>query len=346
MLLLNIVILTVIAVVLWFITGKDKTISGESKRDRHLTRAIRCVIALFLLLAVLWAAENPCPEGVPILVIAPVCFALVMRSAISELFTHGFLGLLDPALHDSQEIDLKKAQRYQDTIAHMIQHGHRDAAIKLCEELKESGEVNHATLEAALEFLGVKQDNGRVVKPLNEAARLRAAGQFGEAEQRLKALLVKNPRDADAAMLLIRLYAQDFRQPDQALKVLQTLEKQPHVAALHLDYARRSINEWSRPAPASPKPAAPAEPQTLDELLAHGRFGSAIELLEQKVREQPRDFGLRLRLAAVHAVNCANLPRAEKLVRQIDEDKNFTPAQAAAARAKLKEWHEILLQRK
>src|SRR5450756_42700 len=130
MLLLNIVILTVIAVVLWFITGKDKTISGESKRDRHLTRAIRCVIALFLLLAVLWAAENPCPEGVPILVFAPV-----MRSAISELFTHGFLGLLDPGLHDSQEIDLKKAQRYQDTIAHMIQHGHRDAAIKLCEEL-------------------------------------------------------------------------------------------------------------------------------------------------------------------------------------------------------------------
>src|SRR5450756_1497257 len=100
MLLLNIVILTVIAVVLWFITGKDKTISGESKRDRHLTRAIRCVIALFLLLAVLWAAENPCPDGVPVLVLAPVCFAVGMRSAMSELFTHGFLGLLDPALHD------------------------------------------------------------------------------------------------------------------------------------------------------------------------------------------------------------------------------------------------------
>jgi hypothetical protein len=34
MLLLNLIILSVIAVVLWVITGNDKTISGESKRDR------------------------------------------------------------------------------------------------------------------------------------------------------------------------------------------------------------------------------------------------------------------------------------------------------------------------
>ncbi|MDR3460365.1 MAG: hypothetical protein P4N60_23295 [Verrucomicrobiae bacterium] len=346
LLLINIAILAGLGWFVWWLTGKDKNVSGESKRDRHLTRALRCVIVLFLAALLLGVAEQPASlASFVLLIIAPVGIALVLRSSVSELFTHGFIGFLDPALHDSEELDLKKAQRYQDTIAHMIQHGHRDAAIQLCEDLKKSGEVNHATLEAALEFLGVKQDNGRVIKPLNEAARLRAAGQFAEAEKRLKALLVINPADADAAMLLMRLYAQDFRDPGKASDVLRALEKQPHVAAAHLDYARRSICEWSRPAPLPSAPAEPVPPQSLDELLAHGFFGSAIELLEEKIREQPRDFDLRLRLAAVQAVNCANLPRAEKLVRQIETDKNFTPAQAAAARAKLKEWHEACLQR-
>ena len=81
-------------------------------------------------------------------------------------------------------------------------------------------------------------------------------------------------------------------------------------------------------------------------MLAQGFFGSAIEVLEQKIQEQPQDFDLRLRLAAVHAVDCGNLSRAERLVQQIEADARFTPAQAAAARAKLKEWQEVRLQRK
>ena len=72
---------------------------------------------------------------------------------------------------------------------------------------------------------------------MNEAARLRAAGNFTGAEQKLQALLVKNPADADAAMLLMRLYAQDLRQPAKAKEVLLALEKQPRVAVAHIDFA-------------------------------------------------------------------------------------------------------------
>ena len=215
--------------------------------------------------------------------------------------------------------------------------------------MKKTGEVSLTTLEAALESLGVKQDTGRIINPLNEAARLRATGHFTEAETRLKALLAKNPADTDAALMLMRLYAHDFHQPDQAVAVLQALEKQPHIEAAHLEYARKTINEWTKAGLAKTKPAQstpPPAPMTWEEMLAQGFFGSAIELLEEQFREQPLNFEVRLRLASIHAVYCANLPRAEKLVRQIEADKNFTPEQAAAARTKLKEWQESRLQRK
>ncbi|HSY17045.1 MAG TPA: tetratricopeptide repeat protein [Candidatus Acidoferrales bacterium] len=348
MLLLNLAILAVIGAIVWWLTGYDKTVSGESKRGMYEARALRCLLVLFAVAVMLWVSEGGGGyAGGVLLLIFPVCIALLLRSCLSEIFTHGFLRMADPSLYDDRELDLKKTRRYQDTIAHMIHHGHRDAAIKLCEDLKKSGEVNRATLEAALEFLGVKQDTGPTVKPLNEAARLRATGHFTDAEKKLQALLMKNPDDADAAMLLMRLYAQDLRQPAKAMEVLLALEKQPRVAVAHIDFARRSIDEWSRPVTPPPSKAAePAPPQSLDDLLAQGFFGSAIEVLEQKLREQPGDFDLLLRLATIQAVNCANLPRAEKLVRQIEADPRFTPEQAAAARAKLKEWHEARLQRK
>ena len=163
------------------------------------------------------------------------------------MFTHGFLGLVDPALYDHRELDPKKARRYQDAIAHLIHNGRRDDAIKLCEELKQSGEVDLGTLESTLEFLGVKQERAPA-KPLAEAARLRAQGDFAGAEHLLKSLLLKNPADDGAAMLLMRLYAQDLREPGRAHEVLRALQKQPHVPASHVEFARRSIDEWSRPA--------------------------------------------------------------------------------------------------
>jgi protein involved in temperature-dependent protein secretion len=79
-------------------------------------------------------------------------------------------------------------------------------------------------------------------------------------------------------------------------------------------------------------------PQTVDELLAQGFFGTAVELLEKKIKAQPQDFELRLKLAEVHAANCKNFQRAEKIIRQMGTDSSFSPQQIELARAKFKDW--------
>jgi tetratricopeptide (TPR) repeat protein len=339
----NIAVLAGIAWGTWWLTGRDKTFGGESKRSHHLTRAIRTVAVVFLSAVFIWFAETPGfgYGGIPILIILPVCMALVLRSSLSELLAHGFLGMIDPALHDTREFDPKKSQRYQDAIAHLIHSGRRDEAIKLCEELKQSGEVDIVTLQNTLEFLGVKQDLAPA-KPLAEAARLRTGKKFAEAEQLLKMLLQKNPADEGAAIMLMRLYAEDLRQPKQAQEVLLALEKQPHVSPDHIEFARRSLGEWSRPKP-PPVPAHAIAPKasSVADLVAQGSFGTAIEILEEQIKAQPADFELQLKLAEVYAVHCKNVARAEKIMGQMERSGQFSPQQIAIARVKLKEWQAI-----
>jgi predicted Zn-dependent protease len=167
---------------------------------------------------------------------------------------------------------------------------------------------------------------------------LRRQGKFPEAELLLNSLLAENPLNVDAAMMLVRLYAQDLRRPGQAEEVLRALERQPHIPASHIEFARGSIGEWGRP---SSKPvAAVAPPESLDELLARGFFGTAIEILENKTREQPQDFDLRMKLAEVHALHCGNFQRAEKNIQQLQADPNFSPEQLQSAKAALREWRE------
>ena len=342
MILLNIGVLALVAGGAWWLTGRDKTAGGESKRGHYFTRALRCVAVWFLAAVFVWFVEQPGMgfAGIPFLIILPVSIALILRSSVSELLAHGFLRLIDPTLHDDRPLDPGKSRRYMDTIAHLIQNGRRDEAIKLCEELKQSGEVDIVTLETTLEFLGVKQERAQTPKPLVAAAGLRAQGKFAEAEQLLKSLLAQNLPDTGAAMMLMRLYAQDLRQPGKAHEVLRQLEKQPHVSASHIEFARHSIDEWSKPKPETVGTVVQPQAESIDDLLAQGFFGTAIERLEEKIKAQPGDFAVRLKLAEVHAVHCNNFQRAEKIIRQMETDANFNPQQIESARAKLKEWRE------
>jgi tetratricopeptide (TPR) repeat protein len=342
MILLNIGVLALVAGGAWWLTGFDKTAGGESKRTHYASRTLRCVIILWLAGVFLWFIEQRGGElgGVVLLLIIPPSLALLLRSSLAELFTHGILRLIDPTLHDDRLPDPGKSRRYLDTIAHLIQNGRRDEAVKLCEELKQSGEVDLVTLETTLEFLGVKQERALVPKPLAEAGRLRSQGKFAEAEQLLKLLLASKPENLEAAMMLVRLYAQDLRQPGRAHEVLRQLEKQPRISAGHIEFARRSIDEWSRPRPGKTEPVVPSRAASVDELLAQGFFGTAIELLDEKIKAQPQDFELRLKLAEVHAVHCNNFQLAEKIIRQMAAGSNFTPQQIELAGAKFKEWRE------
>lgn len=341
--LIDVGVLAVVGAGTWFLTGLDKTDGGESKRAHHFTRILRCVGILFLtaiVLGVLEQGQLVLSDG-PILIIVPVLMAFLLRSSVSELFTHGFIGLLDPGFHDQRPLDPYQAQMYQDAIAHLIHIGQRAEAIKLCERLKHSGEVDRMTIEHTLEFLGVKQAQPNRTRPLAEADNLRAGGRFAEAERLLKSLLAKNPADEGAALLLMRLYAQDLRQPERAAAVLQALGKQPYVSPGHLDFARRSLEEWSRPQFKPAEPVAPplsAPPPTVDELIAQGGLGMAVEMLEEQIQARPDDFALRIKLAEIHAVRCKNLKRAEKIIQQLSAAGTFTPQQTTQAQARLKEW--------
>jgi len=347
--LINIGVLAVIAGATWFLTGLDKTSGGESKRGHHLTRALRCVAILFLaaFLLLLLEQRNLSPGDLPLIILCPIIMALILRSSVTELFTQGCLGLLDPAFRDQRPLDLHQTRRYQDTIAHLIHTGQQADAIKLCEQLKQSGELDRSILEHTLEFLGVKQSHPAHTPPLVEAARLRAEGKFSAAERLLQSLLEKNRADEGAAIMLMRLYTQDLRQPERALDVLHALEKQPLVSRDHLDFARRSLDEWSRPHSEPAGPAGPADPDipaplalppTVDNLIAQRSLGTAVELLEEQIQARPDDFSLRMKLAEVHAVHCKNLRRAENIIQQLRGTGSFTPQQAAWAQAQLKQW--------
>lgn len=344
----NIGVLLAIALGAWWLTGFDKTPAGESKRGHHLTRALRCVLVVFLTAVFLWFIQGGGSgmAGVVLLLIIPISIALVLRSSLAEVGSQSFLRIVDPTLHDDRELDFKRDGRYLDTIAHLINKGRKEEAIRLCQELQQSGELAPATLEMTLEFLGVKPGQTNVQSPVNRAAQLRARGDFSGAESLLKPLLVKNPADVQVALMLMRIYAQDLRQPDRAWAVLRNLEKQPHLAPAHLDFARRSMDEWCLSAPAKLAEPASVEPKSLEELLAEKSYGSAVELLEQRIQEQPGDFGMRLKLAEVHNRFCHNFPRAEKIVRQMCADHRFSAEQVSLAEAKLKEWREAASQRK
>lgn len=341
----NVGILLAVAAATWWVTGFDRTVGGESKSDRYLNRALRTGAVMFLACIFMWLMEQPSLNygGMPILIIIPLCMALVLRSALSEIFAGGFLGLLDPTLNDHRELDPKVEQRYQDTIAHFIHTGKHDEAIKLCEKLKKSGEVPLMTLENTLEFLGVKQKNPLATRPLLEASRMRTAGDYKGAERLLKSLLAKNPRDEGAAIMLLRVYAQDLRDPDHARKVLESLSKQPHVSSGHVEFARRSLEEWLNPGslaagPGSGPPIVQG-PQSVEELLAEGSLGTAVERLEQQIQAEPENLRLQLRLAEIYAVNCGNLVKAEKIIFQIVRTPGVSPEVSSLARAKLEEWH-------
>jgi hypothetical protein len=336
----NFAVLTFATLASWWLSGFDSKLTGENDRSDFIRRAIRCGTSLFLVELGFWNLwrywrYNDSGSGIVYLFIVLPLVA-IWCGCLSEMVAHGFHWLIDPG--DHREFDPHAGRRDLDTIASLIQEGRKEEAIELCQRLKESGGVSVLVLDTMLERLGVKPDNVKKARPLAEADRLRSQGKWSEAETLLLSLLVENPSHVDAALLLMRLYAQDLRRSDKANEVLRSLEKQPQVPAAPIEFARRSINEWSNPK--SKKEAVEVQPESIDELVAHRYFGTAIELLEQKIKEQPLDFDSWLKLAGLHGQHCANVKRAEKIIQQIEANAAFRPEQIQLARTRLDEWRE------
>ena len=334
MIILNIILLSVAAAIAWWLSGFDSKVTGENKKA-HLTRRIlRCVVSFVL--AVIFFSE---PSILGLLVL-PVSIGLLWCGCLSELFSRGFHRLIDS--DDRREFDPHQSARNMDMVASLLKRGQNEEAAQLCATLKESGDANILVMETLLARSGIRFENDRKPKPLTEAYRLRSEGKFDEAAALLNSMLVENPSNVNASLMLMRLYVQDLRRSDKAVEILRALEKQPHIPPGHIEYAQRSIQDWGRPKRA---PEVVVLPESVDELLACGYLGTAIEILERKIKEQPQDFDSWLKLAEAHGLYSANVPRAEKMVQKIEEGRIFSREQIQIAKVKLKEWREAKIQR-
>ncbi|HVU26573.1 MAG TPA: tetratricopeptide repeat protein [Verrucomicrobiae bacterium] len=326
----------------WWLSGYDSRLTGEYEKADRTRRMIRCGITLLLIEPAFWclwqyAQHDDRAAGMAyIMFTLPLAFIWV--GCLSEMFAHGFHWLIDP--EDKREFDAHKQIRDLDTLAALVRNGRKEEAIKLCRALKESGDASATAMDVMLERLGVSQNQIQKPKPLMEASRLREQGRFAEAELILNSLLQENPGNVDAALMLMRFYAQDLKRGDKAHEVLKSLKQQPYVSASHIEFASRSIHEWRNPRPQ--ETVAETLPESVEELLAQGYFGTAIEVLEQKIESQPEDFDLRVKLIEIYAVHFNDFPSVEKILRQMEAF--FTPAQIESARAKLRELRNAGLQ--
>jgi tetratricopeptide (TPR) repeat protein len=336
MLLVNIILAALAGLALWWLSGFDPKVTGENRKADSIRRAARCAATVILLC--FFFGPNAVRVGyafIPLLLIVPPLLGVLWAGCLAELFARGFHRLMDHA--DNREYDPHQSARDLDQVASLLKSGRHEEAAQLCEALKKSGGANILVLETMLARAGIRQDGFKQPKPLAEAHRLRSEGKFDEAETVLKSLLAENPSNVDAALMLMRFYVQDLRRSDKAAEVLRSLESQPHIPSAHLEYARRSINEWGQRKSA---PATTALPESVDELLAGGYLGTAIEILERKIKEQPGDLDLWLKLAEAHGRHSGNFQRAGKIVQKMEGNRAFTAEQIRLAKAKLVEWRE------
>ena len=322
------------AAVVWWVSGFDPHLTGENLRRDYLRRVARC-LATAALLGFLFAPDaiRIGYAFIPLLLIVPPSIGILWAGCLGAFFARGFNRLV--YAEDRRPFDPGEGSRNVDRVADLLRRGRQDEAVRLCAELKESGCADMAVLETMLARAGITQETPKGSPPLVEAGRLRKEGKFNEAETILRSLLAENPANFDAALMLIRIYAHDLHSITRASEVLRVLEKQPHVSAEHIEYARRSITESGRKEDREP---AMLLPESVDELLAGGHIGTAIEVLERKLHETPGDFASWLKLAEAHGLYAGNVHRAEKIVRKIESNPAFNPEQVAAAKARLAEW--------
>jgi thioredoxin-like negative regulator of GroEL len=329
-----VLVLTVMAAT-WWLSAFDTRLSGDDTGRDYLRRGLRCGFTWLLLAVLLLLPAST--AMVPVVAFIGALLALTWGWCLAEFFSRG-LYILTGAIGSNREFDPHEHTRGLDQLAALLRDGKRDEALQLAEALKATGDANVLAVETLLERAGIPQESSKKLTPLAQADRLHLQGKFGESETILKSLLAQNPSDVDAALMLMRIYAQDLRRSDKAMEVLRVLERQPHVSASHLVYASRSIHEWGRPKAA---PKGEVLPESVDELIAAGYLGTAVEMVERETKEHPENFDAQLKLAEIHAVNSDDIQRAEKIIESIEANRAFSAEQVGRAKARLAEWREL-----
>ena len=76
----------------------------------------------------------------------------------------------------------------------------------------------------------------------------------------------------------------------------------------------------------------------IGQAIAEHRYGTAIDLLEEKTKADPHNFELWLRYAETYAVHCNSLSTAEKILRKMKQSRAFTEEQMGQAHGELVKW--------
>lgn len=337
--------MAVAAIVTWWLSGYDTALSGDDTRTDSIRRGIRCGITLVLLSMAFFGGFL----AVPIFVIIGIIWA----GCGAEFVTRQFYKLIDP--EDKRPFDPKEIERTLDRLGALIRQGRNREALEFCGALEASGKVSPLILETTFHRLYQETLASAGRSPfLADIRRWREQKQFGQAEVQLKELIARQPENWGAMLLLMRVYAEDLSQPEKALALLQADPKQPQLPAAFAGYARQSIDEWSSSGthietkeqltavPSRAVPQSGSQPVvveiSIDELLKKGQLATATEHLENGIKEQPQDFDLWLKLAEAYGIYCADLNRAGKIIRKMENSARFTPEQIAIANSKLKEW--------
>lgn len=336
----DLVVTALAAIASWWLSSFDIRLTDDNGRQDIIRRAIRCGITLLIVevgFYGLWQWRTTDDRSAGYIFVAMILPVVILwKGCISEAGAHFFLHLIDPK--DKQPYDPKAGLRELDAIGDLIRSDRKEEAIQLCRTLLQSSPEHKAAMELTLHHLGAPPpESPKQLKPLAAADRLRQTGKFNEAKTVLTSVLNQDPSNVDAALMLIRLYAQDLRQPVMAREVLQTLEKQPYVSAAYIEIARHSIISQSPPVPET---VAEPLPESIEELLAKKYFGTAVERLEKLSEAEPANFEARIKLAEIHGLHCANIKLAEKTIRQIETNPAFTAEQKQQARNSLQHWRD------
>ncbi len=330
----DIALVALVVAAVWFTSGYDSKLTNDNNRGDFIRRLTRCSVTLLLLaiLLLLPGAE----ASVPILLAICALMAILWAGCVTEMLSRGLHHLTGFA-SSRREFDPDESGHNLERVASLLREGRRGDAARLAEWLRASGEANVLALDALLDRAGVPHERVQTPAPLAEAHRLCEEGKFAEAETILKSSLAKNPASADAALMLMRIYARDLRRGDKAAEILRSLEKQPHVSSACIEFAARSIHEWGRK---KIEPKAAVLPESVEELVAAGYPGTAIEILEENIKRSPDDFETNLKIAEVYGRTCGDLRRAEKIIERVENSLKFTPEQIQLAKSKLREWRE------
>ena len=166
---------------LWWLSGFDSKVTGENRKADLTRRAVRCLATVMLLW--IFFGPNPVRVGyafVPLILIVPPSIGIMWAGCLAELFSRGFHQLIDS--DDKRKADPGKRARDLDRVASLLKNGRHEEAVRLCEELEESGDADVLVLETLLAREGVPRAGFKKSKPLVEARRLWSGGNWVKRE--------------------------------------------------------------------------------------------------------------------------------------------------------------------